>query len=89
MALKLRLTEQEAPRVAQGFVPLKVAVRPEVVVVVKATESVAKPGKPFTAVAVTVTVFEVPGNSGPKLVGVAVTSTDIMLVAPELSKVLP
>ena len=75
---------------AQGFVPLKVAVRPEVVAVVKSTESAAKPvPKPFIAVAVTVAVFAVPGNSGPKLVGVAVTATNGIEAAAELSNALP
>jgi hypothetical protein len=89
LALKLRLTEHIVPPVAQGFVPLKVAVRPEVAVVVKATASVPNPGKPFTAVAVMVAVFAVPGNSGPKLVGVAVTATNGIEATPELSKLLP
>jgi len=90
VALKLRLTEHDTPPVAQGFVPLKVAVRPEVVAVVKSTESAAKPvPKPFIAVAVTVAVFAVPGNSGPKLVGVAVTATNGIEAAAELSNALP
>lgn len=89
VALRLRLTEHAVPPVAQGFVPLRVAVSPVVDATVKATESVPKPGKPFIAVAVTVAVFAVPGNSGPKLVGVAVTVTNGIEATAELSNVLP
>jgi hypothetical protein len=89
VALKLRLTEHIVPPVAHGFTPLKVAVKPEVAEAVKATESLPKPGKLFIAVAVTVAVFAVPGNSGPKLVGVAVTATNGIEPAAELSNVLP
>ena len=35
------MTEHEAPFVTQGFVPARVAVRPEVAAVVKVTASVA------------------------------------------------
>lgn len=39
-----RVTEQDNPPVRHGFVPVRVAVSPVVVEVVKDTESVAKPG---------------------------------------------
>ena len=55
---------------------MRVAVRPVVATVVNATESTAKPGKPTPAVAVTVALFGVAGNSGPKLEGLAVIVTN-------------
>lgn len=42
----------------------------------KVTASVANPGYPEPAVAVIVAVLVVPGNSGPKLEGLAVIVTD-------------
>lgn len=78
------------PVVAQGFVPVMVAVTDGLdLVVVKSTESVENPGNPFLAVAVTVAVFDTVGNSGPKLIGLAERTIWAMLALVELSKVPP
>ena len=82
-------TEQEVPRVEHGFVPAMLTVRPGEAESVKVTESAAKPGNPFMAVAVTTSVLGTPGNSGPKLVLLADTTTEAMVADAELSKVVP
>jgi hypothetical protein len=83
----VRETEQVAPPVKQDVAPRE-AVRPGLVVVVKLTESVARPGYPFIAVAVILAVLETPGNSGPKLAVEVVMATSIIVAAPELLKLL-
>ena len=71
------MTEHEVPPVVQGFVPIRLAVRPALATLVKVTASVApKVGYPAPAVAVILAVLAVPGNSGPKLKGFAETVTE-------------
>jgi hypothetical protein len=89
VAVNETLTEQDAPRVAQGLVPAMVTVSPGDAASVKVTESVALPGNPFMAFAVTMAVLDIPGNSGPKLVMLVDRTTLAMLADAELLNVVP
>lgn len=82
----IRDTEQDVPPVTQGFTPEILTDSPAVATNEKVTESVAEPGYPFFAVAVTVAVFDVAGGSGPKLVGLAERTTSGSVALAELSK---
>jgi hypothetical protein len=89
VAVSVTLTEHEAPRVVQGLVAPIVTVRPGEAVSANVTESVAVPGNPFKAVAVIMSVFDTPGNSGPKLVLLVDRTTFAMLADAELLNVIP
>ena len=73
----------------QGLIPVIVTVRPDEDLSVKSTESVADPGKPLTAVALMIAVFEMPGNSDPKLVRLEDKTTTAIVGEEELSNVAP
>jgi hypothetical protein len=83
------LTEHDAPRVAQGLVPAIVTVSPGEALSANVTESVALPGNPFIAFAVTMSVLDTPGNSGPKLVMLVDRTTFAMVEDAELLNVTP
>ena len=85
----MSVTAQDVPPVAQGLIPLIVAVRPGDAWSVMLTESVAKPGNPLKAVALMMTVFDVFGNSGPKFFELEERTTNAMVADAELSKVVP
>lgn len=87
VGLKLMVEEHELPLVAQGLVPVIDADSPVGAVTVNKTESTAIPGNPLLAVAVTVVVLDVPGNSGPKLIGEAETVIEAMVAELEFANV--